>query len=121
MRFIQLAFKTVVTVAIFGLVLLIPLKVVPMVLHWLEQRQATGHSNHRPHSRRQLESGHFVHRGQLMDVVWSKALGQKKSELVEAVARLRIDESRLSSLTKAEKGGSVSHEKVREQQKLVEG
>jgi cobalt-zinc-cadmium efflux system membrane fusion protein len=233
MRFVQPAFKTLVTIGIFGIVLLIPLRVVPMVHHWLEEREAAG-KKHRdevyadkmhelvsdepdtlvvetdvfkslrltlakvqpatapeplkldgqlyllsnsmvhvrarfagdvveigdyedlnlsrllaasdeelgdraeqggPHSanpdpeissrsgayRRQLEFGDFVREGQLLAVVWSKDLGEKKSELVEAVARLRIDEERLKILEKAEQDGTVPHEKVRLQQKLVEG
>ena len=71
--------------------------------------------------RRQLEFGDFVREGQLLAVVWSKELGEKKSELVEAVARLRIDEERLKALEEAEQKGAVPHDKVRQQQKLVEG
>ena len=233
MRFVQPAFKTLVTIAIFGVVLLIPLKVVPMVHHWLEEREAEGkkhaaevytekmhelvsdqpntlvvaddvfksmgmtlakvqpgvapeplkldgqlnllsNSMVHVHSRfagdvvevgvfddanlaeqrratghdhgeaketgesptnntsanpaagpgpykRQLEFGDFVREGQLLAVVWSKDLGEKKSELVEAVARLRIDEERLRVLEEGERKGAVPHDKVREQQKLVEG
>ncbi|HEY3969056.1 MAG TPA: efflux RND transporter periplasmic adaptor subunit [Planctomycetaceae bacterium] len=234
MRFVQPAFKTLVTIGIFGVVLLIPLKVVPMVHQWLEDREAAGKmhaaevyaekmhelvsdeadtlvvepdvfkslsitlSNVQPavapeplkldgqlyllsnsmvhvHSRfpgdvvevgdyedpnlarlraangnrsgddaaetggpqatdpgtetpsrpenykRHLEFGDFVREGQLLAVVWSKELGEKKSELVEAVARLRIDEERLRVLEEGERKGAVPHDKVREQQKLVEG
>jgi len=40
MRFARPVLKTVLTLAIFGVVVLIPLKIVPMVQQWLEDRQA---------------------------------------------------------------------------------
>src|SRR5206468_9128358 len=52
----------------------------------------------RPRAEGELRFGDFVHKGQLLAVVWSKDLGEKKSELVEGIARLRIDEEKLENL-----------------------
>lgn len=210
MRFAKPALKGLLTVAIFGVVVLIPLKIVPMVQHWLEERQAEGtkhatqvqkenletlaqdepdtlivledvqkdmsltvaqvkpavapeplkldgalyllqNSMVHVHSRfpgdvvevgrfespepaisgaetpsirsrnsRPLQYGDFVRKGNLLAVVWSKELGEKKSELVDGLARLRIDEARLKDLEDGEKKGAISSDKVREQRRLVQ-
>jgi cobalt-zinc-cadmium efflux system membrane fusion protein len=209
MRFARPILKTALTLAIFGVVVLIPLKIVPMVQQWLEDRQAeaTKHaalvqseklaelaqdepdtlvvaddvykslgmtvtqvqsavapeplklegalwllSNNMVHvhsrfagdvvevglyeapvtpvpgveftegpvTKRPLRYGDYVRKGQLLAVVWSKDLGEKKSELVEGIARLRIDEQRLTNLEKLEDKGAVSADRVREQRRLVE-
>jgi cobalt-zinc-cadmium efflux system membrane fusion protein len=70
---------------------------------------------------RPLQYGDFVRKGQLLAVVWSKDLGEKKSELIEGIARLRIDEAKLKNLEKGEQSGSTSTAKVREQERIVEG
>ncbi len=196
MRFAKPALKGAVTLAIFGVVVLIPLKIVPMVQQWLEDRQAAGtkhavlvhdeklaelahdqpdtllvdndvqktlgialaevqsavppeplkldgtlyplsNSTVHVHARfsgdvveigkidgplglRPIEPGDFVHKGQLLAVVWSKELGEKKNELVESLARLRTDDERLKSLENGEKNGAITPAQVREQRRLVE-
>src|SRR5581483_4834323 len=55
-----------------------------------------------PVERRPLRVGDRVKAGQLLAVVWSKDLGEKKSELVDALSQLRLDRetlNRLKSLT----------------------
>src|SRR5262249_52043678 len=47
---------------------------------------------------RPLRYGDRVQKGQLLAVVWSKDLGEKKSELVDAVSRLRLDQETLKRL-----------------------
>jgi cobalt-zinc-cadmium efflux system membrane fusion protein len=54
-----------------------------------------------PTRERPLEYGDHVTRGQLMAVVWSKDLGEKKSELVDALVQLALDEVRLVDREKA--------------------
>lgn len=200
MHFAKPVFKGILTIAIFGMVVLIPLKLVPMVQQWLEDRQAAGtkhqaevqeeklhelapdqadtlvvpddvyktlgmtvarvqspvapeplkldgslylslnsmvhvHSrfagdvvelgrleepSDNPRSRRPLQFGDFVRKKQLLAVVWSKDLGEKKSELVDAIARLRIDEERLKELERLEEKGAISPDKVKERRRLVE-
>ena len=173
------------TLVIFGIVVLVPVKLVPMVQHWIEDREAAGtkHAQHvqaeklaelasdqvdtlivpedvhktlgmtvdqvqpavppeplkldgslyllsnsivRVHARfagdvveigayedpvtaadgeesparksrstRLLQFGDFVRKGQLLAVVWSKDLGEKKSELVDAMLKLDADQKQL--------------------------
>jgi cobalt-zinc-cadmium efflux system membrane fusion protein len=49
-----------------------------------------------------LDVGDTVRKGELLAVVWSKDLGEKKSELVDALSRLWRDEKVLKSLKDAE-------------------
>src|SRR5437016_9029 len=42
MRFAKPIFQGVMTLAIFVLVVLVPVKLVPMVQHWIEDREAAG-------------------------------------------------------------------------------
>ncbi len=53
-------------------------------------------------------------------VMWSKDLGEKKSELVDALARLRIDRQNLSRLEELAKDGAVPERSVREARRNVE-
>lgn len=53
-------------------------------------------------------------------VLWSKDLGEKKSELVDALARLRIDRQNLARLEDLAKEGAVPERSVREARRLVE-
>jgi len=47
---------------------------------------------------RSVSFGDNVRTGQLLAVIWSKELGEKKSELVEALIQLRFDEDKLKRL-----------------------
>lgn len=50
---------------------------------------------------RPLDFGASVHKGQLLAVVWSHELGEKKSELVDALSQLGLDQENLNRLTRA--------------------
>ena len=39
-----------------------------------------------------LRSGDFVHKGQVLATIWSQTVGEKKSELVDAVSKLESDQ-----------------------------
>jgi len=54
-------------------------------------------------SSRPVRVGDRVRKGDVLAVVWSKDLGEKKSELVDALARLRADETTLRRLEDAGK------------------
>ncbi len=210
MRFAKPLLRGVATVAVFALVVLVPLKIVPSVQQWLEDRQTEGTkhaalvqaekleelaqdqpdtlivpddvqatlgmsvaqvqsaippeplkldgelwllSNSMTHVRsrfpgdvmevgrveppvtlalgaesasdrarpaERLQYGDFVRKGQLLAVIWSKDLGEKKSELVDGIARLRIDEERLKGLESGLKTGSITQARVSEQERLVQ-
>ena len=63
-----------------------------------------------PSPPRQLRFGDRVEKGQIIAVVWSKDVGEKKSELVDAISKAAIDKTLLDRLEKAKKG--VVSEKV---------
>lgn len=68
---------------------------------------------------RPLESGDTVARGQLMAVVLSKDLGEKKSELVDALVQLALDEVRLSDREKAFRHGALPEDTLNQTRKDV--
>ncbi|SRR5579875_361574 len=59
-----------------------------------------------PMRERPLEYGDHVTGGQIMAVVWSKELGEKKSELVDALVKLALDEERLRDRQEAYNRGA---------------
>jgi membrane fusion protein, heavy metal efflux system len=69
---------------------------------------------------RSLRSGDRVAAGQLLAVVWSKDLGEKKSELVDAVSRLRLDRETLERLQETYRKGAIAERTVREAERTVE-
>ncbi len=54
-----------------------------------------------------------VTKGQDLAVLWSKDLGEKKSELVDALARSRLDRQALSRLEELYRRGATSEQSVR--------
>ena len=64
---------------------------------------------------RQIRAGDEVQKGQLIAVVWSKEIGETKSDLVEALSRRKASKATVERLEGLEKG-SVSGQVVREAQ-----
>ena len=64
--------------------------------------------------------GDRVKAGDLLAVVWSKELGEKKSELVDAISKLRMEERTLLKLHEAFLSGSVPERSWREAERNVE-
>jgi len=209
MRFVKPVFKSIMTIVIFALVVLVPIKIVPMVHQWLEEREA-GHKKHaaevhdekmhelasdqpntlvvapdvfksmrmtvaevqppvspeplkldgslfllsnsmvhqhsrfagdvveigefedpvavgsgsdsvpdKPREKRPLQFGDFVHKGQLLAVIWSKEIGEKKSELVDAVSKYEFDRKALKAMESAREG-TVAGMKLIEANRNVE-
>src|SRR5581483_210442 len=69
---------------------------------------------------RALRHGDSVKKGQLLAVVWSKDLGEKKSELIDALSRLRLDQRVLERLRGAPPE-AVPERSLREAERTVEG
>jgi cobalt-zinc-cadmium efflux system membrane fusion protein len=69
---------------------------------------------------RDLRSSDHVARGDLLAVVWSKDLGEKKSELTDAYLNLRVDKETLRNLDDLYQKGGISPRSVREAQLKVE-
>ncbi len=73
-----------------------------------------------PTTKRPLRFTDPVSKGQRLAVLWSKDLGEKKSELVDAQANLNLDEVRLVRLKELQVKGSISEAVVREAERAVE-
>jgi cobalt-zinc-cadmium efflux system membrane fusion protein len=69
---------------------------------------------------RPVRFGDRVHKGDLLCVVWSKDLGEKKSELVDALSQLRTDKDTLDRLEELYKGGAVPEVQVRQARRAYE-
>lgn len=68
---------------------------------------------------RSLRSGDAVTKGQLLAVLWSKDLGEKKSELIDALSRLKLDKVNLERLRSAS-AEAVPERALREAERTVE-
>ncbi len=70
---------------------------------------------------RPLRLGDRVTKGQVLAVVWSKDLGEKKSELIDALSQLRLDRETLDSLEEGYQKGTIPEQRVREARRAVDG
>ena len=64
--------------------------------------------------------GQHVHKGQVLAVIWSRDLGEKKSELIDGLSQLRVDEETLQRLSDASSKGAIPERTLREAQRRVE-
>ncbi|HEX3657853.1 MAG TPA: efflux RND transporter periplasmic adaptor subunit [Pirellulales bacterium] len=69
---------------------------------------------------RPVRFGDRVVQNQLLCVVWSKDLGEKKSELVDCLSRLFLDQETQKRLEELWKKGAVPERSVREAERSVE-
>jgi cobalt-zinc-cadmium efflux system membrane fusion protein len=65
--------------------------------------------------------GDPVHKGDLLAVIWSKDLGEKKCELIDALTRLRSEEKTLDRLRKLYESGAGAERSVRDAERTVQG
>ena len=63
---------------------------------------------------RPVAFGQHVRKGQLLAVIWSRDLGEKKSDLIDALSQLRVDEDSLARISKAAAEGSVPERILRD-------
>jgi cobalt-zinc-cadmium efflux system membrane fusion protein len=73
-----------------------------------------------PTAGRPLRLGDRVQKDQLLAVVWSKDLGEKKSELVDTLSRLKLDREVLARLQELFAKGATAERNVREAERNVE-
>jgi cobalt-zinc-cadmium efflux system membrane fusion protein len=66
-----------------------------------------------------LTYGNAVEKGQLMAVVWSKDLGTAKSDLVDALVKLHLDEENLAKLEMLYRKGNTSEAVYRQAKNMV--
>ena len=69
---------------------------------------------------RPVAFGQHVRKGQLLAVIWSRDLGEKKSDLIDALSQLRVDEDSLARISKAAAEGSVPDRILRDTERKVE-
>ncbi|MBI3407747.1 MAG: efflux RND transporter periplasmic adaptor subunit [Planctomycetes bacterium] len=72
------------------------------------------------HRTRPLQYGDKVEKGQLLAVVWSKDLGEKKSELVDALSQLRLDEGALQRVENLYRENAIPEARIHEARRAVE-
>lgn len=69
---------------------------------------------------RPLRYGDHVHKGQVMAVLWSSELGEKKSEYVDMLSKLRLERETLARLEQLYKDEAVAERSLREEKRNVE-
>lgn len=69
---------------------------------------------------RVLQNFDEVKQGTPMAIIWSKDLGEKKSQLADSLVRLHTDKITLSKLRALAKEGNISNRELREQKVKVE-
>jgi len=77
------------------------------------------HSTLDPPRMRQIRAGDFVKKNDIIAVIWSKEIGEKKSDLVESLSRRNASKATLERLEGLEKG-SVSGQVVRDARRQYE-
>jgi cobalt-zinc-cadmium efflux system membrane fusion protein len=69
---------------------------------------------------RPVAFGQHVRKGQLLAVIWSRDLGEKKSDLIDALSQLRVDNDSLARISKAAAEGAVPERILRDTERKVE-
>jgi cobalt-zinc-cadmium efflux system membrane fusion protein len=64
--------------------------------------------------------GRPVRRGQVLAVIWSQDLGEKKSELIDALSQQRVDEETLGRLARPAAEGAIPDRTMSDAQRKVE-
>jgi cobalt-zinc-cadmium efflux system membrane fusion protein len=67
-----------------------------------------------------IRIGQKVKKGQLLAILWSKEIGEKKSDMVDALSQLYLDESTYKHLKSLEKSGAVPERAIEEMQRKYE-
>ncbi len=67
-----------------------------------------------------LGLGQRVRKGQLLAIIWSRDLGEKKSELVDGLSQLRVDQDSLIRINKVAGDGAVPDRVIRDAERKVE-
>ena len=68
---------------------------------------------------RPVDFGATVQQGQLLAVIWSRDLGEKKSELVDSLSQQWADEATLARLTAVAQNGVISDRTLRDAERKV--
>lgn len=71
-------------------------------------------------ARRPIRFGDRVEEGQLLAVLWSTDLGEKKSDFVDAISRLRLEQETLARLEALYRSDAIPERNLREARRNVE-
>lgn len=74
----------------------------------------------RPENTRPIKVGDKVSKGQVLAVIWSKDLGEKKSELMDAASKLKLDVQVMERLKALYKQSGTSERAVLDAERAVE-
>jgi cobalt-zinc-cadmium efflux system membrane fusion protein len=77
-------------------------------------------SNSAGHDSRPVAFGQHVRKGQVLAVIWSRDLGEKKSDLIDALSQFRVDDDSLSRISKAAAEGSIPERILHDTERKVE-
>ncbi|AGA30829.1 efflux RND transporter periplasmic adaptor subunit [Singulisphaera acidiphila] len=77
-------------------------------------------TNGGPPTRRPIRYGDRIGKGQLLAVLWSSELGEKKSAYVDALSRLQLERETLSRLEALYRDQAVTERNLRETRRTVE-
>jgi membrane fusion protein, heavy metal efflux system len=69
---------------------------------------------------KQIRFGDWVEQGQVLAVLWSSDLGEKKSEYLDTLSRLRLEQETFARLEKLYKNEAIPERSLREQRRAVE-
>jgi cobalt-zinc-cadmium efflux system membrane fusion protein len=69
---------------------------------------------------RPVQFGDRAARGQLLTVVWSRELGEKKSELVDALSQFHLDSQTLTRLRRLYQDAAIPERQIRDAERAVD-
>jgi cobalt-zinc-cadmium efflux system membrane fusion protein len=98
---------------------IMPAKKTPLELRFELSRPGTNPSKS-PDLKRPLTFGDRVKKGDVLAIVWSKDLGEKKAALIDALIDLRRDQQQLATRAKLFEQGAISLTSYREQERTVQ-
>jgi len=75
--------------------------------------------SHGTRARRPLRYGDYVKKGDILAIVWSKEIGEKKSEMVDAISKLAADKKVLKAMESVAPG-AIPQKTLLEQRRTVE-
>jgi cobalt-zinc-cadmium efflux system membrane fusion protein len=73
-----------------------------------------------PEGKAPVGFGQRVRKGQLLAVIWSRDLGEKKSDLIDSLSQLRVDQESLDRINKAAPDGAIPDRMLRDAERKVE-
>ena len=70
--------------------------------------------------RDRIDVGESVRKGQLLAILWSRELGEKKSELVDSLSQLRVDQETYDRLAASASAGAIPDRTLRDSERKLD-